>query len=1046
MSDKRKAVDTADGSEKKMRTEEKGHDMALGGAHTWKRPKLPHVNPRTDAIDMFLLEADYYTEFEEGQRAPVLRLFGVNMNGNSILAYIHGFKPYFYVPAWEGFTQKDLQLFGDALNASLADNSKEKGLKNYVVEMAVEKKRSLWGYRANQTNFMKVTVALPSLVATSRRLLENGISIGNVRRSFQTYESTMVFALRFMIDKSLAGGSWLTIAAGKYRVRSPQQMTSHCQLEVDLDNCNDLVGHPAEGEWLKIPPLRVLSFDIECAGRRGHFPTADIDPVIQIANVVQCQGSQTPFIKNVFTLKSCSPIVGSQVLSFEEEGELLRAWRNFWEAVDADVITGYNIINFDLPYLLDRAKALKVKDFPYLGRLKDQETIMKDTKFMSKAHGTRENKDINILGRVQFDVLQIARRDFKLRSYSLNSVSAHFLGQQKEDVHYSIITDLQNGDSETRKRLAVYCIKDAWLPLRLIDKLMLLINYIEMARVTGVPLTFLLTRGQQIKVVSQLYRKAKSKGFVVPVREKQMSDDKFEGATVIEPKRGYYTEPIATLDFASLYPSIMMAHNLCYTTLTNSTNAAKLPEGSVSKTPNGDYFVKDSVQKGLLPEILNELLTARKKAKRDMAAATDPFTKAVLNGRQLALKISANSVYGFTGAQVGQLPCLAISSSVTSYGREMIEQTKSCVESKYTIANGFKFDAEVVYGDTDSVMVKFGGEDIAEAMRLGREAALEVTKEFINPIKLEFEKVYWPYLLMNKKRYAGLYWTNPDKWDHMDTKGIETVRRDNCALVKNLVKEVLNQILIHKSVEGATKAAKQTISNLLQNRVDLSELVITKQLGKSAQSEDYTMKQAHVELAERMRKRDPSTAPMVGDRVAYVMTQAAKNAKAYEKAEDPIFVLENGIPIDTQYYVDNQLRKPLERLFEPIMGDVKSLFAGDHTRSIKKATPTAKSGGIMMFAKKVKTCMGCKVPLKGGEKTVCQHCEVNQADLYIKQVDKIREYEVLYSRAWTQCQRCQGSLHQDVICSSRDCPIFYRRKKVQKDLSEAQEGLSRFDF
>jgi DNA polymerase delta subunit 1 len=150
----------------------------------------------------------------------------------------------------------------------------------------------------------------------------------------------------------------------------------------------------------------------------------------------------------------------------------------------------------------------------------------------------------------------------------------------------------------------------------------------------------------------------------------------------------------------------------------------------------------------------------------------------------LALKISANSVYGFTGAQVGKLPCLEISQSVTAFGRKMIEFTKNEVEQRYTIDNGYQFNAEVIYGDTDSVMVKFGVETVAEAMKLGQEAAEYVSEKFVKPIKLEFEKVYHPYLLINKKRYAGLYFTRPEKHDKMDCKGIETVRRDNCTLVQ----------------------------------------------------------------------------------------------------------------------------------------------------------------------------------------------------------------------------------------------------------------------
>ena len=317
-----------------------------------------------------------------------------------------------------------------------------------------------------------------------------------------------------------------------------------------------------------------------------------------------------------------------------------------------------------------------------------------------------------------------------------------------------------------------------------------------------------------------------------------------------------------------------------------------------------------------MPEILEDLLSARKKAKADLKNETDPLRKKVLDGRQLALKISANSVYGFTGAQVGKLPCLDISQSVTAFGRMMIDMTKSTVEELYTVANGYPKDAQVIYGDTDSVMVNFGVETVAEAMKLGQRAATEITKKFIDPIKLEFEKVYFPYLLINKKRYAGLYWTRPEKYDKMDCKGIETVRRDNCPLVATLIGTCLRKILIDRNPNGAVDFAKQTISDLLCNRVDISNLIITKELTKS--EGEYAARQAHVELANRMAKRDAGSAPKLGDRVPFVIISASKGTPAYQKSEDPLYVLENNIPIDTQYYLENQLSKPLIRIFEPI--------------------------------------------------------------------------------------------------------------------------------
>ena len=599
---------------------------------------------------------------------------------------------------------------------------------------------------------------------------------------------------------------WVEVPPKKFHVIPSRDRQSNCQIEAYV-SYRDLIAHPADGEWAKMAPLRVLSFDIECAGRKGVFPEANQDPVIQIANVVTRYGEEKPFIRNVFCLDTCSLIVNTQVLEFDAEENMLMAWRDFLEEVDPDVIIGYNISNFDFPYLLDRAKHLKCGRFPFWTRLRNVQSQARETNFSSKQMGNRDTKSTNTNGRIQLDLLQLVQRDHHLRSYTLNSVCAEFLNEQKEDVHFTMITELFNGTPDSRRRLAVYCLKDAYLPQRLMDKLMCLVNYTEMARVTGVPFNYLLARGQQVKFISQLFRKALLKDLVIPNLKNESSDDQYEGATVIEPTRGYYSVPVATLDFASLYPSIIQAHNLCYTTLlTNKAWVDKLgfqKDKDYIVTPNGDMFCKQHVRKGLLTEILEELLSARKNAKKLLGVETDPFKKAVLNGRQLALKISANSVYGITGATVGKLPCLAIASSTTSYGREMIERTKSEVEAKFNIANGYTHDAQVIYGDTDSVMVKFGPQELEKAMALGEEAAAYVSEKFIKPIKLEFEKVYFPYLLINKKRYAGLFWTKPEKYDKMDSKGIETVRRDNCRLVQSVIETVLRKILIDRDVDGA---------------------------------------------------------------------------------------------------------------------------------------------------------------------------------------------------------------------------------------------------
>lgn len=815
---------------------------------------------------------------------------------------------------------------------------------------------------------------------------------------------------------------------------------------------SDLISHSTEGDFSHIAPYRIFSFDIECCAEEGGFPEPEKDAVITIANVIteqvgfygsrDRQGSTEPLFKSVFTLKSCSSIPGVAVYAYEDEAAMLEDWMKYMQACDPDILTGYNIQNFDIDYLMKRAKTLGVGEFPLLGRVKGEFAKSELTTFSSSAYGTHDNVDTKITGRLVFDLLQFVRREYKLSSYSLNNVSSEFLGQHKEDVKYNQIKDLFHGDELTRQRIASYCVKDAQLPQQLLDKLNVIINQVEMARVTGVPIKLLLSRGQQIKVLSMLHRKGILLGFIIPTLERVPQDQQYEGATVIEPKKGFYNAPIATLDFASLYPSIMIAHNICYSTII--PRGMVVDDSRIEVAPTGERFLKKSEREGVLPLILRELLAARKAAKRDMAKETDPIKKAVQNGRQLALKISANSVYGFTGATVGQLPCLAISRSITAYGRMMIDMTQKTVLEHYSKRNGYAHDAVIVYGDTDSVMVKFGVETVEEAMKVGREAAALVSAKFPPPVKLEFEKVYYPYLLMNKKRYAGLFWTNPVKWDKLDAKGIETVRRDNCRLVRIMVDTVLKKMLIERSPEQAVEYVKNTLSALLQNQIDISLLVITKALGKKAEGAKggYKTKAAHVELAERMAKRDPGSAPKVGDRVPYVIVQKEKNAQAYMKSEDPIYVLEHNLVIDVDWYLEHQLRGPIERIFDAVLSEtaLRNLFKGEHM-NVKKVV-VSKNTGIGRFVSKKSTCLKCKCPIASG--AVCSNCKQFESDYYIQTAMQVELQQRQFCELWSTCQRCQNSLHQEIICGNKDCPIYYQREKIRRDLDLSMEKLRRF--
>ncbi|GMS79021.1 hypothetical protein PENTCL1PPCAC_1196, partial [Pristionchus entomophagus] len=1023
---------------------------------SWERGPFPHALGRSHPIAMQVLDVETYVDSGKGYDRTNVKLYGITREGVSVCCVVTDYFPYFYFQAPASFTPEHIETAQRNLNNILAGAIRRVGaggqnLSSEVIDNLVNLKivrgQQLYYYRGTEEKqmFVKVSGTQPTL-NKAKHEFKNGFNLmGTGHMQVGTlFEANIDADVKFMAHTGIVGCGWVEVPVAKGNVVSAGRMTSRCQMEVTC-NYKDLIVHSTDGDWVDIAPLRTLSFDIECLGRRGVFPDPSNDPVIQISNMVKLQGKSEPFIRNCFVLGTCAGVVGSHIIECKSETELLEKWADFIRRVDPDVLTGYNILNFDLPYIMERAKVLRLPKVAELGRQRNRASSVRDQSLSSKQMGSRVNKNIDIHGRVIFDVLQVVQRDYKLRSYTLNSVSYHFLSEQKEDVEHSSIPDLHNGDDQSRRKLAVYCMKDSTLPLRLLDKLMSIVNYIEMARVTGVPLNFLLTRGQQIKILSMMIRRCRKEGFFLPVIDVTGDEQSYEGATVIDPLRGFYNEPIATLDFASLYPSIMIAHNLCYTTL---MKGAVGEEGvDYTKTPAGNYFCTKEKRRGLLPLILEDLLAARKKAKNDLKKEKDEFKKMVYNGRQLALKVSANSVYGFTGATVGKLPCLEISSSVTAFGRQMIDLTKKTVEETYKkgyMDGKCPADAVVVYGDTDSVMVKFGVKTVAEAMEIGLHAATEVSKQFVAPIKLEFEKVYFPYLLINKKRYAGLYFTKPDKHDKMDCKGLETVRRDNCPLVAKVLGTCLEKLLMDRNADGALTYAKKVIADLLCNKIDISLLIISKELTKT--QDKYHAKQAHVELAARMKKRDPGSAPRLGDRVPYVIVASAKNVPAYDKAEDPTFVLQNNIPIDTHHYLTNQLAKPLARIFEPILGDraEKMLIEGEHTRV--RSIVASKVGGLAMFTKKTNTCLGCKSVLRNDDKdeAVCAHCRPRTNEVYLSRVTTLNATSRRFCRLWTECQNCAKTFHEKVNCSARDCPIYYRREKVRSEMKDAYSAVARF--
>lgn len=765
---------------------------------------------------------------------------------------------------------------------------------------------------------------------------------------------------------------------------------------------------------------------------------------------------------------------------------------------------------------------LSEDEFYKFSRIRSERCKLRDASFENKQRGKRTSRQLCCSGRVALDMMVIVKMEQKLRSYTLNYVSEHILKQRKDDVSHTMISSLWESGPEGCAILCRYCMKDATLPRLLMDKLCVISRFAEMARVCGVPVQYLLQRGQQIKVMSQLLTisheqpTGDANPYIIPYIPVNPSDDKYEGAIVVQPKRGFYNVPLATLDFNSLYPSIMIAHNLCYTTFLSEAALKENPnmlEGlDYFRSPLGHCFMSETRQPGILTTILQRFLAKRKAAKKELFHAEeqceyyrellskDPPNRkeaeeqlkswslraSVMDGRQLALKISANSVYGFTGATRGVLPLLPISASVTAYGRQMIELTIRVIEERFTRAYILKeygietaHDTYIVYGDTDSVMINFGVKTPEESMRIAVDAAGVVNQHFKKPINLDFEKVYYPYLLINKKRYIGGFYVPSGKppritFTKIDAKGVEIVRRDNCLMVSEMLKRVSEILMKDRNEEDAIKHVVQTIYDLKMGRVPISKLIISKGL-----KDAYKAAQPHVTVVRKMRERDIASAPRLGDRVPYVIIQGTKKEKPTDRAEDPLYAIAHQLPLDIDYYLKNQMRKPIVRFFGPILAkrhhatpdksltskgkevDMETqlwtlyeklcdtyIFNLPQLSIVRQRTqqlaaieaPTPH--GIGRFCEIKKSCRICHTLSLNG-RSICDACEGPHGRAYRERMIKSFEAMKIQDGENTDaCIKCQGGDSKLIeACANRDCPIFYARVSTRKELAQLGKDI-----
>jgi DNA polymerase elongation subunit (family B) len=589
---------------------------------------------------------------------------------------------------------------------------------------------------------------------------------------------------------------------------------------------------------------------------------------------------------------------------------------------------------------------------PFLSRMASEPCSLVTRTMNTAAKGDNVMQKVNMTGRVVLDMMRVIKDDQKPPSIALKWAADNWLGSDfaKLDMPTSeLFRAWKEKDAKALAEVVTYCARDSEIPLRILLKLQYLTSWIGLSRVCFLNPDSIVNGGQQQRVFSLITRRVRDTHAVNVEPSGWPATPDYVGATVIEPDAGFFDKPISTLDFASLYPSIMGSNNLCFSTLVTDRSllpklvtkaGQRLFQDFAIEHPVGDdkitrYYAFVTHVRSVLADALIALLAERKAVKKQMEGTEDPFLREVLNKRQLALKVVCNSVYGFTGVDVdkGLLSCKPVAAVTTLIGRRLIGLTKTWVEAHFA-------GSRVVYGDTDSVMILWGVDKLEEAFALGEEAAVQVTRylrdtlvseqgssdaassdsrdisKMVSIIKLEHEKEYWPYLLLKKKNYAGRKWTpksfNPLVLkDEVDMKGIQAVRRDTVPFIAELSKALLDALLIDKSADKALSLVRSVLHEVSLEKLPLEKYIMSKSIASSYANEATI---PHVAAWNRMKMRGDDDPPPIGGRMPFVFVNGSSAVLA-TRAEHPEHVRGKKLKLDTAYYI-NAAVNPVKKLLQ----------------------------------------------------------------------------------------------------------------------------------
>ncbi|KAM0536668.1 hypothetical protein ACHAQF_000632 [Verticillium nonalfalfae] len=744
---------------------------------------------------------------------------------------------------------------------------------------------------------------------------------------------------------------------------------------------------------------------------------------------------------------------------------------------DPDILTGYEVHGSSWGYLIERARVKYDYD------LCDEFSRMK-----SNSHGRigKENdrwgfnttSTIRVTGRHMINVWRAMRGELNLLQYSMENVVWHLLHRRIPHYSWSTLTKwYKSGMHRDMSKLLRYYLSRTRLDIDIIEANELIPRTSEQARLLGVDFFSVFSRGSQYKVESIMFRIAKPENFILvsPSRQQVGGQNALECLPlVMEPQSAFYSSPVLVLDFQSLYPSVMIAYNLCYSTflgrITNWRGMNKmgfteykrhqrlleLLKDHINITPNGMMFAKPEIRKSLLAKMLGEILETRVMVKSGMKQDKDDRSlQQLLNNRQLALKLLANVTYGYTSASFsGRMPCSEIADSIVQTGRETLERAIAFIHSQE------RWNAEVVYGDTDSLFIHLKGITKDQAFDIGNEIAKEITDMNPRPIKLKFEKVYHPCVLLAKKRYVGYKYESKNQVKpDFDAKGIETVRRDGTPAEQKIEEKALKLLFETADLSQVKGYFQAQCEKIMRGTVSIQDFCFAKEVKLGSYSDKGPPPPGAMISTKRMLE-DARAEPQYGERVPYVVVTGAPGARLIDRCVAPETLLRDSqSQLDAEYYISKNLIPPLERIFNLVGANVRQWYDDmpkvQRVRRLEQRTGAATRLGqglgqgqgqgtsrkTLESYMKSASCIVCDVKMKV-EGTLCERCRSDVPPSILNLQSRLMREEKRYLDVVKLCRSCAVLPPlDDVACDSKDCPVFYSRVKQATRLAAERSVL-----